>query len=60
MLKLVAEGFNGPEIGARLAIRARTVDTYRQRIDDKLGFAHRSDYGRFALDVGLLGRQPGT
>jgi two-component system, NarL family, response regulator NreC len=56
VLKLVAEGFNGPEIGAQLDITAKTVDTYKQRIEDKLGLSHRSDYVRFALDAGLLGR----
>jgi two-component system, NarL family, response regulator NreC len=56
VLRLVAEGFNGPEIGARLDITAKTVDTYKQRIADKLGLSHRSDYVRFALDAGLLGR----
>lgn len=56
VLRLVAEGFNGPEIGVRLAITAKTVDTYKQRIEDKLGLAHRSDYVRFAVDAGLLGK----
>jgi DNA-binding NarL/FixJ family response regulator len=55
VLGLVAEGFNGPEIGTRLGITAKTVDTYKQRIEDKLGLSHRSDYVRFALDSGLLG-----
>ena len=56
VLGMVAEGFNGPEIGARLGITAKTVDTYKQRIEDKLGLSHRSDYVRFALDAGLLGQ----
>jgi DNA-binding NarL/FixJ family response regulator len=56
VLRLVAEGFNGPEIGLRLAITAKTVDTYKQRIENKIGLAHRSDYVRFAVDAGLLGR----
>jgi two-component system, NarL family, response regulator NreC len=55
VLGLVAEGFNGPEIGTRLGITAKTVDTYKQRIEDKLGLSHRSDYVRFALNAGLLG-----
>jgi DNA-binding NarL/FixJ family response regulator len=55
VLGLVAEGFNGPEIGSRLGITAKTVDTYKQRIEDKLGLSHRSDYVRFALSAGLLG-----
>lgn len=56
VLQLVAQGFNGPEIGVRLAITAKTVDTYKQRIEDKLGLAHRSDYVRFAVNAGLLGK----
>jgi two-component system, NarL family, response regulator NreC len=30
------------------------VDTYKQRIEEKLGLAHRSEYVRFALEAGLL------
>jgi DNA-binding NarL/FixJ family response regulator len=30
------------------------VDTYRQRIGEKLGLTHRSEYVRFALKLGLL------
>ena len=56
VLGLVARGFNGPEIGARLGIATQTVDTYKQRIEGKLGLSHRSDYVRFALDSGLLGQ----
>jgi DNA-binding NarL/FixJ family response regulator len=56
VLRLVAMGFNGPEIGAQLGIAAKTVDTYKQRIDDKLGLGHRTAYVRFAIDAGLLDR----
>jgi DNA-binding NarL/FixJ family response regulator len=55
-LAMVAEGYSGPEIGARLGISAKTVETYKQRIGEKIGLAHRTDYVRFALDVGLLHR----
>ncbi|HEX5829975.1 MAG TPA: response regulator transcription factor [Gemmatimonadaceae bacterium] len=54
VVALVAEGYNGPEIGQRLGISAKTVDTYKQRVEDKLGLAHRRDYVRFALALGLL------
>jgi DNA-binding NarL/FixJ family response regulator len=54
VLKLVAIGFNGPEIGRQLGITAKTVDTYKQRIEEKLGFSHRTGYVRFALNAGLL------
>ena len=51
---LTARGFNGPEIGRQLGITAKTVDTYKQRIEQKLGLTHRTDYVRFALDAQLL------
>lgn len=51
---LTAKGFNGPEIGRRLGITAKTVDTYKQRIEEKLGLSHRSEYVRFAIEAELL------
>jgi DNA-binding NarL/FixJ family response regulator len=54
VLRLVAQGFSAAEIGERLFISPKTVDTYKQRINEKLGLAHRSDYVQFALKLGLL------
>lgn len=54
VLKLTAIGYNGPEIGRQLGISAKTVDTYKQRIEEKLGLTHRTTYVRFALHAGLL------
>ena len=54
VLRLVGQGFSAPEIGARLFISPKTVDTYKQRIQEKLGLAHRSDYVQFAFKLGLL------
>jgi DNA-binding NarL/FixJ family response regulator len=51
---LTAQGFNGPEIGRQLGITAKTVDTYKQRIEEKLGLSHRSQYIRFALEADVL------
>jgi DNA-binding NarL/FixJ family response regulator len=51
---LTAKGFNGPEIGRQLGITAKTVDTYKQRIEEKLGLSHRTEYVRFALEAELL------
>jgi len=51
---LTARGYNGPEIGRELGITAKTVDTYKQRIEAKLGMSHRSEYVRFALEADLL------
>jgi DNA-binding NarL/FixJ family response regulator len=54
VLRLVAQGYSAPEIGERLFISPKTVDTYKQRIQEKLGLQHRSDYVQFALHLGLL------
>jgi DNA-binding NarL/FixJ family response regulator len=57
VLRLVAQGFSGPEIGERLGISPKTVDTYKQRIEQKLGLAHRTAYVQFALKLGILDAQ---
>jgi DNA-binding NarL/FixJ family response regulator len=54
VLKLFAEGFTAPEIGDQLSISPKTVDTYKQRINEKLGITHRTDYVKLALKLGLL------
>ncbi len=54
VLALTAEGFSSREIGLKLFISPKTVDTYRSRIMNKLGLNHRSELVRFALRVGLL------
>ena len=54
VLRLVAEGYSAPDIAARLGISAKTVDTYRHRIGEKLGVNGRPEYVRFALRTGLL------
>ena len=54
VMQLIAEGYTAPEIGERLSISPKTVDTYKQRINDKLSLTHRADYVRLALKLGLL------
>ena len=54
VMQLIAEGYTAPEIGEQLMISPKTVDTYKQRINDKLGLAHRADYVKLALKLGLL------
>jgi DNA-binding NarL/FixJ family response regulator len=54
VLRFVAQGYSASEIGARLSISPKTVDTYKQRIQEKLAFAHRSQYVQFAFRLGLL------
>lgn len=54
VLRLVAQGYSAPEIGERLFISPKTVDTYKARIHDKLGLSHRHEYVQLALRLGLL------
>jgi len=54
VLRRVALGYSAPEIGAQLQISPKTVDTYKQRIQEKVDLAHRSQYVQFALKLGLL------
>jgi len=54
VLTLTAEGYSNQEIASRLYLSSKTVDTYRQRIMEKLELQHRSELVRYALDRGLL------
>jgi DNA-binding NarL/FixJ family response regulator len=58
VMQLVAEGYTAPEIGEQLTISPKTVDTYKQRINDKLGLTNRADYVKLALRLGLLQTPP--
>ena len=57
VLVLVARGYTAPEIGERLSISPKTVDTYKQRVNEKLGVAHRAEYVRIAMRLGLLAEE---
>jgi len=54
VLTLTAEGFSSTEIGERLHLSHKTVETYRQRLMEKLDLHHRSELIRLALRCGLL------
>ena len=54
VLAFTVEGFSSSEIGKKLFISPKTVDTYRARIMEKLNLHHRSELVRFALKTGLL------
>lgn len=54
VVRLVGHGYSAPEIGARLRISPKTVDTYKHRIQQKLNLTHRSQYVQLALRLGLL------
>jgi DNA-binding NarL/FixJ family response regulator len=58
VLVLVAGGYSASEIGEKLFISPKTVETYKQRITEKLQLSHRSDYVQFCLRLGLLKSEP--
>ena len=51
VLRLVAQGFSAPEIGEKLFISPKTVDTYKQRIHEKMGLSHRAEYVQLAANA---------
>jgi DNA-binding NarL/FixJ family response regulator len=60
ILELLAQGHTNREIGERLPISVKTVETYRSRIVDKLGLRSRAEIVRFALELGLLAPGQGS
>ena len=54
VLTLTAEGYSSGEIGKKLFLSPKTVDTYRARLMQKLGLSHRAELVRLALQTGLL------
>jgi two-component system response regulator NreC len=54
VLRLTAQGYTGQEIAERLVLSPKTVDTYRQRVMEKLNLHHRSELVKYALRKGLL------
>ena len=54
VLKLTAEGYTAQEIADQLILSPKTVDTYRQRLMDKLNLHHRAELVKYALRRGLL------
>lgn len=57
VLALTAEGYSNQEIAGQLFLSSKTVDTYRQRIMEKLNLHHRSELVHYALEKGLLRQQ---
>jgi DNA-binding NarL/FixJ family response regulator len=55
VLHLLALGYTNQEIGAKLYISVRTVETHRAHIMRKLGLANRAELVLYALANGLIG-----
>lgn len=54
VLGLIALGHTNAEIGDRLHISEKTVETHRAHILEKLGLRTRADLVRFAIEQGLV------
>jgi DNA-binding NarL/FixJ family response regulator len=54
VVKLIAEGLTGREIGATLHISEKTVERHRSNILDKLGLRDRVALTRYAIRRGLV------
>jgi two-component system response regulator NreC len=54
VLRFTARGFSNLEIGERLFVSPKTIDTYRSRIMAKLDIHRRSELVDYALRNGLL------
>jgi two-component system response regulator NreC len=54
ILLLAAEGYNSTEIGKKLFLSPKTIDSYRSRLMRQLGLSRRSDLVHMALHSGLL------
>ena len=54
VLKLLAVGHTNQEIGDRLHLSVKTIETYRLRISEKLGLRGRANLTRYAADIGLI------
>ncbi|HEV7889480.1 MAG TPA: response regulator transcription factor, partial [Pyrinomonadaceae bacterium] len=54
VLRLIAWGYSNKEIAWKLNISAKTVDTYKLRLMEKLSLRSRTDIVRYALRQGML------
>jgi two-component system response regulator NreC len=58
VLQLIAEGSTTKEIASQLNVSAKTVDTHRRQIMDKLKLYSIADLTKFAIQEGLTSARP--
>jgi DNA-binding NarL/FixJ family response regulator len=58
VLQMLAEGYTNKEIGAKLDLSVKTIETYRARVASKLQLRTRADIVRYALENGMLKHEP--
>ena len=55
VLKLIVHGHSMMQIGERLCLSVKTIDTYKTRVMEKLGCTRKSQLVEYAIRHGLLG-----
>jgi DNA-binding NarL/FixJ family response regulator len=58
VLQLIAEGWSTKEIASHLNVSAKTVDTHRRQIMDKLELHSIADLTKYAIQEGLTSARP--
>jgi two-component system, NarL family, response regulator NreC len=58
VLILLAQGLRYRAIAEKLGVSVKTVETYRTRLRQKLGFKSRADIIRFAFESGIMTQAP--
>lgn len=54
VLTLLAHGYTNRQAAEHLGLSMRSIETYRSRVSEKLGFESRVDLVRYAIETGLL------
>lgn len=54
VMAFVAQGYTSQEVADRLKLSAKSVETYRARLMQKLGLKKRADLVKLALECGML------
>jgi len=54
VLRMIAQGYTNKEIGTRLDISAKTVESYKSRAIQKTGLRGRAEIVRYSLEQGWL------
>lgn len=57
VLRLLAHGYSISDAAAKLSLSVKTIDTYKTRMMEKLGFSKRAELVSYALKHGLLTKE---
>jgi DNA-binding NarL/FixJ family response regulator len=58
VLRLLAWGYANKDVAGKLKLSVKTVETYRQRIADKLGLRGRVEIVQYAMQRGWMQQEP--